>query len=127
MTVSTAALSEPAPAGEGLRRAMILFTCVAVTFTYAMAITIVNVSLPQLQGALGASHEQISWVVTLNIVATGIMLPLCGWLVSRFGERAVMVGAMNRIHIRIAHVRGCPTRSRCLSSFGCCRARLARR
>ena len=72
---------------------MVLFTCVTVTFTYAMAITIVNVSLPQMQGALGASHEEISWVLTLNIVATAITLPLCGWLVDRFGERAVMLVA----------------------------------
>ena len=59
-----------------------------------MAVTIVNVSLPQMQGTLGASHEEISWVITLNIVATGIALPLCGWLVARFGERAVLLGSV---------------------------------
>ena len=85
--------AEPVSSRETYRRAMILVTCVTVTFTYAMAITIVNVSLPQMQGALGASHEEISWVLTLNIVATAIALPLCGWLVDRFGERVVMLVA----------------------------------
>ena len=86
-------VAEPVSSREAYRRAMVLVTCVTVTFTYAMSITIVNVSLPQMQGALGASHEEISWVITLNIVATGIALPLCGWLVERFGERTVMLGA----------------------------------
>ena len=59
-----------------------------------MAVTSVNVALPQMQGTLGARHEEISWVITLNIVATGIALPLCGWLVARFGERAVLLGSV---------------------------------
>ncbi|MBK5105947.1 MAG: hypothetical protein JJE42_16995 [Burkholderiales bacterium] len=50
-----------------------------------MTVTIANVSLPQMQGALSAAPDQIAWVVTSNIVATAIMTPLAGWLVSRFG------------------------------------------
>ena len=58
-----------------------------VTFLYAMTVTIANVSLPQMQGALSASPDQIAWVVTSNIVATAVMTPLAGWLTTRFGRR----------------------------------------
>ncbi len=64
-----------------------LATCTAVTFLYAMTVTIANVSLPQMQGALSVTPDQIAWVVTSNIVATAVMTPLAGWLTSRFGRR----------------------------------------
>jgi MFS transporter, DHA2 family, multidrug resistance protein len=80
-------LSEAEGAGAALERALILATCTAVTFLYAMTVTIANVSLPQMQGALSASPDQIAWVVTANIVATAVMTPLSGWLTSRFGRR----------------------------------------
>jgi len=60
-----------------------------VTFLYAMTVTIVNVSLPQMQGALSATPDQIAWVVTSNIVATAVMTPLAGWLTARYGRRRV--------------------------------------
>ena len=58
---------------------------------YSLTVTIVNVTLPQLQGALSATPDQVSWVVTLNIVATAVATPLTGWLVGRFGQRSVML------------------------------------
>jgi len=87
MTTQAIPLSEAEGAGAALERALILATCTAVTFLYAMTVTIANVSLPQMQGALSASPDQIAWVVTSNIVATAVMTPLAGWLTSRFGRR----------------------------------------
>lgn len=69
------------------QRAAILLTCTGVTFLYAMTVTIANVSLPQMQGSLSATQDQISWVVTFNIVATAVATPMSGWLVSRLGRR----------------------------------------
>ena len=80
-------LPEAEGAGAALERALILATCTMVTFLYAMTVTIANVSLPQMQGALSASPDQIAWVVTSNIVATAVMTPLAGWLTTRFGRR----------------------------------------
>jgi DHA2 family multidrug resistance protein len=80
-------LSEATGAGAALERALVLATCTAVTFLYAMTVTIANVSLPQMQGALSVTPDQIAWVVTSNIVATAVMTPLAGWLTSRFGRR----------------------------------------
>jgi DHA2 family multidrug resistance protein len=47
--------------------------------------------LPQLQGALSATQDEISWVMTFNIVATAVATPAAGWLADRFGQRATMV------------------------------------
>ena len=70
---------------------MILITVSMCTMLYALTVTIVNVILPQLQGALSATPEQVSWVVTLNVIATAVATPMTGWLVARFGQRKVIL------------------------------------
>ena len=90
-SVANVALSEAEGAAAALERAMVLATCTAVTFLYSMTVTIANVSLPQMQGALSASPDQIAWVVTANLVGTAIMTPLAGWLTSRFGQRRLCI------------------------------------
>ncbi|MEZ5815510.1 MAG: DHA2 family efflux MFS transporter permease subunit [Hyphomicrobiaceae bacterium] len=69
----------------------LLITCTLVTTLYATSITIANVSLPQIQGALSASPDQVAWVVTSNLIATAVTIPLAGWISSRFGRRRAMV------------------------------------
>jgi len=49
------------------------------------------VSLPQIQGALSASPDQVAWVVTSNLIATAVTIPLAGWISSRFGRRRAMI------------------------------------
>ncbi|HLH76227.1 MAG TPA: MDR family MFS transporter [Candidatus Binataceae bacterium] len=49
--------------------------------------TIVNVSLPHMQGSFSASVDEITWVVTSYLVANGIMIPLTGWISGRFGRK----------------------------------------
>ena len=73
------------------QRTCILITVSTCTMLYSLTVTIANVALPQLQGALSATPDQVSWVVTLNIVATAVATPATGWLVARFGQRAVLL------------------------------------
>src|SRR5271167_3449501 len=49
--------------------------------------TIVNVSLPHMQGSFSASVDEIAWVVTSYLVAAGIMIPMTGWIAGRFGRK----------------------------------------
>jgi DHA2 family multidrug resistance protein len=49
--------------------------------------TIVNVSLPQMAGNLGATSEEIGWVATGYILANVVVLPATAWLASRFGRK----------------------------------------
>jgi DHA2 family multidrug resistance protein len=49
--------------------------------------SIINVALPHLQGTFSASVDEIAWVVTSYLVANGIMIPMTGWISSRFGRK----------------------------------------
>ena len=67
------------------QRAMILLTIVLSTTIYAGSVLISSALLPQLQGALSATQDEVSWVMTFNIVATAVATPMTGWLADRFG------------------------------------------
>jgi DHA2 family multidrug resistance protein len=55
-------------------------------FTAILDIQITNSSLA-IQGALGASSEEGSWISTAYLMAEIIVIPLTGWLGSIFGLR----------------------------------------
>src|ERR1700719_1855629 len=50
-------------------------------------VSIVNVALPHMQGTFSASVDEITWVATSYLIANGIMIPLTGWISSRFGRK----------------------------------------
>jgi DHA2 family multidrug resistance protein len=83
-----------APQSKTIPRGLILLAVSMCTMLYAVTVTIVNVVLPQLQGALSATPEQVSWVVTLNVIATAVVTPATGWTVSRWGHRNVIIWAI---------------------------------
>ena len=64
-----------------------LVSCTLVTTLYATTLTIANVSLPQIQGAMSATPDQIAWVITANLIATAVTIPMAGWLSARFGRK----------------------------------------
>jgi DHA2 family multidrug resistance protein len=97
---ATVAVAEHTP----LQRAMILATVTFATMLYGMTVLIVTVILPQMQGTLSATTDQISWVMTLNIVATAVVTPMTGWLTQNFGRRRVMLfGVMGFTIVGNAH------------------------
>ena len=57
---------------------------------FGMTITLANLVLPQIRGTFSATQDEISWVITLNLVATAIATPMTGWLSSRLGWRNLM-------------------------------------
>jgi MFS transporter, DHA2 family, multidrug resistance protein len=76
------------------RQWMILLSVQLSSLLFGMTITLANVVLPQIRGALSATHDEIAWVVTLNLVATAIATPTTGWLANRMGWRGVMFSAV---------------------------------
>jgi DHA2 family multidrug resistance protein len=76
------------------RRRLITLVVMMATIMHALDGTIANVALPSIQGALSATQEQASWVITSYIVAAAIMTPLAGYCAVRFGLRRVMVTAV---------------------------------
>lgn len=56
--------------------------------------TVVNVALTQMMGNLGATLDEINWVITAYIVANVIIIPMAGWLSSFFGRRNYFVASI---------------------------------
>lgn len=73
-----------------IRRIIILIFCMLILTLYFTTILVVSAILPQIQGALSATADEISWIMTFNILAIAIGTPMTGWLVSRFGRKRVM-------------------------------------
>ncbi|MDE0726990.1 MAG: DHA2 family efflux MFS transporter permease subunit [Alphaproteobacteria bacterium] len=76
------------------RQWLILFTVQFATLLFGATMTSVAVILPQMKGALSATQDQVSWIITFNLVATAIATPLTGWLASKFGWRNLMISAI---------------------------------
>ncbi len=71
-----------------------ILTATAVLLAVLMVIldmTVVNVALPHMMGALGATPDQITWVLTSYIVAEAIIIPTSGFLAERFGRKRVIL------------------------------------
>lgn len=90
-TAATAIDEELDPRLTPLRRILILCTIILATTLYGTTILVVSTILPQMRGTFAATADEISWVMTFNILATAIVTPMSGWLAARFGQRNVMV------------------------------------
>lgn len=65
---------------------------VSVTFGTLMGAidsSIVNVALPQIRGAVGATVQEITWISTGFAIATVIVMPLTAFLGRLFGQKRV--------------------------------------
>ena len=51
--------------------------------------TIVNVALPQIRGAVGATLQEITWITTGYAIAAVVLMPLVSFLGRRFGQKRV--------------------------------------
>jgi MFS transporter, DHA2 family, multidrug resistance protein len=71
----------------GSRRIIITITCVFCALLEIIDTTIVNVALPDMRGSLGATLNEVSWVITAYSLANVIIVPLTSWLSQQFGRR----------------------------------------
>ena len=62
-------------------------TVLTGTIMAVLDASIINVALPSMRGTLGATVEEITWVVTGYILAQVIVMPITGMLSQRFGRR----------------------------------------
>lgn len=79
------------PATDTPHRGLIVLAVMSAAVLVVLDMTIVNVAMPHMAGALGASQEEISWVLTSYLIASAVVMPLTGFLVDRFGQRRVLL------------------------------------
>lgn len=82
---------EDAGTRSAAERWLTLATVVLGSSLYGTALLTTSTILPQMQGAMSATQDEIAWAMTFNILATAVVTPMTGWLVSRFGTRRVVV------------------------------------
>jgi MFS transporter, DHA2 family, multidrug resistance protein len=76
-----------APYPPPAKRRLIMLVVMAATIMQLIDTTIANVALPHMRASLGATQDQISWVLTSYAVATAIAIPTTGFIESRIGRR----------------------------------------
>jgi MFS transporter, DHA2 family, multidrug resistance protein len=79
---------------EVANRGLLVVSVMLATLMQALDTTIANVALPNMQGSLSATQDQISWVLTSYIVAAAIATPATGWLSSVMGRRRLLLIAI---------------------------------
>jgi DHA2 family multidrug resistance protein len=82
---SSGAAGAPPSQLTGAKLAITALALALGTFMQVLDSTIANVSLPTICGDLGVSTENGTWVITAFAATNGIMVPLTGWLMARFG------------------------------------------
>ena len=73
------------------QRALILTFVIMGTAVYSSSILVASTILPKMQGALGATQDEVSWTMTFNIVATAVVTPMTGFFADSIGRRNTMV------------------------------------
>ena len=77
-------------AGEaGIRepnRVLIVLIAMSASVMQVLDTTIANVALPHMQGSVGATQDQIAWVLTSYIVASAIATPATAWFAAITGR-----------------------------------------
>ncbi len=66
-------------------------TVMVPTFIEVMDMSIVNVSLPHVQGSLNAGLDEATWVLTSYLVSNAVIIPITGWMASVFGRKRYLL------------------------------------
>jgi MFS transporter, DHA2 family, multidrug resistance protein len=81
------ALTSEADYRLDLPRILIVSSVMLAVMLEIIDTSIVNVAIPSMMGNLGATLDEIDWVITSYIVANVIVIPLTGWMAARFGRK----------------------------------------
>ncbi len=71
----------------GPRRVIITLTAIFCALLEIVDTTIVNVALNDMKGNLGATLNEVGWVITAYAIGNVIVVPMTSWLSQQFGRR----------------------------------------
>jgi DHA2 family multidrug resistance protein len=81
-------------AEQGFRKIIITITVISATIIELIDTSIVNVGLSDMSGNLGATLEDVAWVITSYAIANVIIIPMTSFLAARFGRRRYYIGSI---------------------------------
>ena len=82
---------EITPLQPGFRRSMLLVTTLFISIMAAIDMTIVTVALPYMAGNLGATPDEITWVVTMFAVGQALSIGITGHLSRLLGRKRLCI------------------------------------
>jgi MFS transporter, DHA2 family, multidrug resistance protein len=85
-----ASQAAPQAAGGGIQWVIAPVVALAA-FMEIMDISIANVALPHIAGALSSSQNESTWVLTSYLVTNAIIMPISGWLANTFGRKRLFI------------------------------------
>jgi DHA2 family multidrug resistance protein len=95
MTTAVSALpAAAAPARPATNKWLVTISVTFGTLMGAIDASIVNVALPHLRGAVGATLQEITWITTGFAIATVIVMPLTAFLGRLFGQKRVYMASL---------------------------------
>src|SRR6201986_1450169 len=71
----------------GSRRVIITITAIFCALLEIVDTTIVNVALNDMKGNLGATLNEVGWVITSYAIGNVIIVPMTSWLSQQFGRK----------------------------------------
>lgn len=78
----------------GLDKWIVIITVVTASLLQLIDTSIVNVTLTQMMGNLGATLADISWVVTGYTTSNVIMITLSGWMSAKMGRKNYFIASI---------------------------------
>jgi DHA2 family multidrug resistance protein len=81
-------------AEHGFRKIIITITVISATIIELIDTSIVNVALSDMSGNLGATLEDVAWVITSYAIANVIIIPMTSFLAARFGRRHYYISSI---------------------------------
>ena len=86
------------PGAEGCSSGRIpyaaLFTLIIGAFMAILDGSIVNVALPRMMAIFNSTADQIQWVMTGYLLASGVVVPVTGYLNDRFGGKTLYIASL---------------------------------
>jgi DHA2 family multidrug resistance protein len=83
-----------APARAPVNKWLVTVSVTFGTLMGAIDASIVNVAIPHIRGAVGATVEEITWISTAFALATVLVMPLTAFLGRLFGQKRVYLACL---------------------------------
>lgn len=93
--------AKPSPPADDATQAAVQAAPVAIVIAVVLSAvlevldsTIVNVALPHIKSAFGATTDQTTWILTSYIVSAVVVMPLTGFMARRIGRKRLILTAI---------------------------------
>jgi DHA2 family multidrug resistance protein len=88
----------------GSRRVIITVTAILCALLEIVDTTIVNVAVSDMQGSLGATLNEVGWVITAYAIGNVIIVPMTSFLSQQFGRRIISQHLLSCLRSALSYV-----------------------